>query len=115
MMVNVSVYKLGVDLDYEDNDAMNIGTGEAWLIECTKIIRKHMPKGQYILTHAPQAPYFQGAPMYPNGGYLKVDQEVGDLIDWYNIQFYNQGDDPYDTYENLFVNSKGHFNNTAIG
>ncbi len=24
------------------------------------------------------------------GGYLKVNSEVGDLIDWYNIQFYNR-------------------------
>jgi len=29
----------GVDLDYEDNEAMEAGTGEAWVITCTKVIR----------------------------------------------------------------------------
>ena len=28
--------------------------------------------------------------MWGGGGYLKVHSEVGDLIDWYNIQFYNR-------------------------
>ena len=32
-----------------------------------------MPKGQYILTHAPQAPYFIGKKYYKNGGYITVD------------------------------------------
>lgn len=35
------------------------------------------------------APWF--SPIYTAGSYTKVDQTVGDLIDWYNIQFYNQG------------------------
>jgi len=43
----------GVDLDYEDNDAMNKGKAEDWLISCTKAIREVLPKGEYILTHAP--------------------------------------------------------------
>lgn len=29
----------GVDLDYEDNAAMENGTGEDWLIKCTKKLR----------------------------------------------------------------------------
>lgn len=24
------------------------------------------------------------------GGYLKIDSVVGNLIDWYNVQFYNR-------------------------
>lgn len=47
--------------------------------------------------HAPQAPYFSTA-YARNGGYLAVDQEVGDLIDLYLVQFYNQGNTGYDTY-----------------
>jgi chitinase len=69
--------------------AMNQGLGEDWLIRCTRAIRVVLPKGEYILTHAPQAPYFKGKPKYPNGGYVTVNDEVGDLIDWYNVQFYN--------------------------
>jgi hypothetical protein len=43
----------GVDLDYEDNGAMERGVAEDWLIKCTKAIRQILPKGQYLLTHAP--------------------------------------------------------------
>lgn len=105
----------GVDLDWEDNAAMEGGTGEEWLITCTKVLRQKLPKGKYLLTSAPQAPYFVGSPrFYPNGGYLKYDKEVGDLTDFYNVQFYNQGDTTYDTYEKLFVSSGGPFAGTAI-
>ena len=47
-------YLDGIDLDYEDNEAMNRGDGPAWLIECTKVIREILPAEEgYILTHAP--------------------------------------------------------------
>ncbi len=104
----------GLDIDWEDNSAMNEGIGEQWIIECTKAARAVLPKGKYYLTHAPQAPYFIGKPFYKNGGYVTVDREVGDLIDWYNIQFYNQGDTTYDSYSELFLNSTGTFTNTAV-
>jgi hypothetical protein len=35
----------GVDLDYEDNGAMERGEGEDWLIRCTKAIRAVLPVG----------------------------------------------------------------------
>lgn len=35
----------GIDLDYEDNDAMNRGTGEDWVIRCTRAIRNVLPSG----------------------------------------------------------------------
>jgi len=43
----------GVDVDWEDNDAMTEGTGEEWLITCTKVLRQYLPKPKYIITHAP--------------------------------------------------------------
>jgi len=101
-------------LDWEDNAAMENGTGEAWLIECTKELRRHLPVGQYIITHAPQAPYFTGKNRYPNGGYTRINTEVGYLIDWYNIQFYNQGSNGYDSYASLFSISGGYFPHTAV-
>jgi len=52
--------------------------------------------------------------MYKNGGYMRVHKEVGHLIDWYNIQFYNQGENGYDSYQSLFQNSGGWFSNTAV-
>ena len=45
---------------------------------------------------------------------MTVHQQVGHLIDFYNIQFYNQGDNTYDTYDRLFVKSVGSFANTSV-
>jgi len=43
--------------------------------------------------------------VYPNGAYQDVHKIVGHLIDWYNVQFYNQGDTEYNTYELLFIDA----------
>jgi len=105
----------GVDLDWEDNSAMEAGKGEAWLISITRTLRQLLPREQgFIITHAPQAPYFMGTSKYPNGGYLTIDKAVGDLIDFYNIQFYNQAQSTYDTYESLFQRSNGWATGTAV-
>ena len=102
----------GVDLDWEDNEAMKRGTGEAWLITFTKFLRKELPN--HVLTHAPQAPYFKNE-YYTHGAYKTVHDSVGSLIDFYMVQFYNQVDSKYDTYNELFVHASGSdFNGTAI-
>jgi len=109
-------YLDGVDLDYECNDCMNKGTGEQWVIDCVKAIRVKMPaeKG-YLLTHAPQGPYFfDNKTRYPGGAYLTVNKEVGDLTDWYNVQFYNQATTSYDTCETLFDKANGWATGTAV-
>jgi chitinase len=103
----------GVDIDFEDTGTFNYnGDGEAWLIECTRSVRNVLPLGEYIVTHAPQAPYFDG--LYPHGAYLGVNKEVGHLIDWYNIQFYNQGNDAYSTYTTLFKQSGAWAQQTSV-
>jgi len=66
------------------------------------------------LTHAPQAPYFMGPPQYPNGAYLTINQQVGNLIDYYNVQFYNQGTSTYDSYTTLFTTSNGWSTLTSV-
>jgi len=53
---------------------MRNGVAEAWLVSCTKEIRNILPVGQYIVTHAPQAPYFVGFKVYVNGGYYTVNK-----------------------------------------
>jgi len=103
----------GVDLDWEDNNAMDSGTGEQWLITCTNKLRDLLGSN-YIISHAPQAPYFMGKPQYPNGGYLTVDQQAGKSIDYYNIQFYNQATTSYSSYAALFQTSDGWANGTAV-
>lgn len=102
----------GADIDWEDNDAMEAGTGEQWLIDFTKALRSKIPN--HIVTHCPQAPYFKNE-YYVHGGYKTINDQVGDLIDFYIIQFYNQGDSRYDTYDELFVHASGKaFNGTAL-
>ncbi|GBE86455.1 predicted protein [Sparassis crispa] len=62
----------GIDVDYEDFDAFDAGTAEAWLVTFTQQLRTQLPEGQYILTHAPVAPWF-GPNIWTNGGYLQID------------------------------------------
>jgi chitinase len=67
----------------------------------------------HIITHAPQAPYFKSE-YYMNHGYVTVNNNVGSTIDFYNIQFYNQGPNAYTTYSDLFTNSLGYFSGTSV-
>lgn len=93
----VKEYNLdGVDIDWEDMHAMNIGIGEAWLITFQSELRRQLPAGQYLISHAPVAPWFTSGPNYPNGAYVAVHKQTGDGIDFYNMQFYNQGQGVYE-------------------
>ena len=49
-----------------------------------------------------------------NDAYMKVHNEVGNLIDFYNVQFYNQGNTQYDTYNELFKSANGYFPGTSV-
>ncbi|KZV72386.1 glycoside hydrolase family 18 protein [Peniophora sp. CONT] len=103
----------GIDVDYEDFDAFNKGSAaQTWLNTFTKTLRKKLPAGQYTISHAPVAPWFSDS--YENGGYLAINKEVGDDIDWYNIQYYNQGSNMYTDCEGLLTKSGSSFPNTAV-
>jgi hypothetical protein len=39
---------------------------------------------------------------------------VGSLIDFYNVQFYNQGDSAYNSYSELFISATGTFSGTSV-
>ncbi|KAF5361886.1 hypothetical protein D9756_002352 [Leucocoprinus leucothites] len=112
----VKQYNLdGIDVDYEDFNAFDAGDGSAenWLISFTKQLRTQLPQGTYILTHAPVAPWFSPN-KWGGGGYLKVHQSVGNLIDWYNVQFYNQGVSEYTTCDNLLNTSSNTWPQSAL-
>ncbi|KAL0953844.1 hypothetical protein HGRIS_005021 [Hohenbuehelia grisea] len=96
----------GIDVDYEDFNAINAGDGkaEAWLISFTRQLRAQLPQDTFILTHAPVAPWFTPG-RFGGGAYLTVHQQVGSLIDWYNVQFYNQGTSEYTTCAGLLTTS----------
>jgi chitinase len=89
------------------------GSAENWLISFTQTLRQTLPQGQYIVTHAPVAPWFSAA-LYASGAYATVNAKVGNLIDWYNIQFYNQGTTEYTTCAGLLTASSSTWPNTAV-
>ncbi|KAJ7626945.1 glycoside hydrolase family 18 protein [Roridomyces roridus] len=111
----VKTYGLdGVDVDYEDFGAIETaGTAVAWLTTFTKAIRAQLPQGQYILTHAPVAPWFSPG-LWPGNGYLGVHAAVGSMIDWYNIQFYNQGVTEYTSCSGLLTSSSSQWPQSAV-
>ena len=92
----VKQYNLdGVDVDYEDMTAMNNDQAEAWLITFQKELRRQLP-APYLISHAPVAPWFTSGDNYPSGAYVDVHKKTGDGINFYNIQFYNQGSGVYE-------------------
>lgn len=102
----------GADLDIEDG-AYQTHSSDAikWTTEATQALRNALGQNA-VITHAPQAPYF--SPSYANAPYLEIDRQVGSMIDFYNIQFYNQGtNNPYETYNELFVTS--HYPQSSVG
>ncbi|KAJ6525056.1 glycoside hydrolase family 18 protein [Mycena vulgaris] len=104
----------GVDVDYEDFGAIeSAGTAVAWLSTFTRALRAQLPQGQYILTHAPVAPWFSPG-LWPGNGYLGVNSAVGSLIDWYNVQFYNQGASEYTTCTGLLTASSNTWPQSSV-
>ena len=75
----------GVDIDYEDMSAMNGNYAEDWLITFQQTLRQQLGSG-YLISHAPVAPWFTSSNAYANGAYVKIHQQVGDSIDFYNVQ-----------------------------
>jgi chitinase len=105
-------------LDGVDIDAENLAPGFAyppltgadmvtWLVDASVAVKRVMGAGA-IVTHAPQAPYFGpvGGDGWtgPTGGYSGVWARAGGAIDFFNLQFYNQGG-CYTTYSSMFVQS----------
>ncbi|GHJ90277.1 hypothetical protein NliqN6_6679 [Naganishia liquefaciens] len=87
----------GVDVDFEDQmTAASI----AWVIELQTALRTALPS-PYLISHAPQAPWFDTTDRWA-GGYRTVHEKVGTGIDFYNIQYYNQGASAYTTCESIF-------------
>ena len=74
----------GIDVDYEDLDAMNRGDGaaEAWVSTFTQTLRQTLPQGQFILSHAPLAPWLAPNAQFAAGAYVTINKNVGSLIDF---------------------------------
>ena len=111
----------GVDLDYEDNDAMESGTAYQWLVDFTNAMLSKLDETgkRYVISHAPQAPYFMDS-KYPQNyvniynARLSNGATLGSRVDFFNIQFYNQATSAYSTYQSLFLTSDGWATGTAV-
>ncbi|WVR08219.1 hypothetical protein IAU60_005266 [Kwoniella sp. DSM 27419] len=103
----------GVDIDYEDMSAMNNAQAVAWIVEFQSELRRLLPS-PYIISHAPVAPWFTSARDYSDDAYVAIHKQVGDGIDFYNVQFYNQGDGVYTTCETLLFDSGNDWPSTSV-
>lgn len=103
----------GVDIDYEDMPAMNSNQAEQWLITFQTTLRQLLP-APYLISHAPVAPWFTSGSNYPSGAYVSVHQQTGSGIDWYNVQFYNQGSGVYEDCHSLITNSGSEWPDTSV-
>ena len=88
----------GVDINFMDQQAFQKGIAEEWLVKFTTKLRGELPTK--IISHSPYAHFFDES-RFQNGGYVKVNQAVGNLIDFYNVRFYDLGDS-YQQYYSLF-------------
>jgi chitinase len=107
----------GIDFDLENFAAGLIAPGKTaqatidWVVACNNAARSAYAaiRGkQPIISHAPQGPYFgkigdSSSWAGALGGYTAIEKAT--QVDFYNVQFYNQGATCYTTYEGLFVNS----------
>ncbi|PFH46496.1 glycoside hydrolase family 18 protein, partial [Amanita thiersii Skay4041] len=105
----------GIDIDYEDLYAFHNGTAEKWLIDFTTELRSHLPKEHYIITHAllTHCPRFSPK-KWSGGGYLSIDKKIGHMINWYNIQFYNQGESEYTDCHGLLFKSSSTWPQSSV-
>lgn len=91
----------GVDVDWEDTASFQLGDRQArtgWsllpkLWESYCLLDPSLPM---LLEPHTSLLTSKAMPVYPAGAYLTVDKEAGSLIEFYNIQFYNQGKGVYD-------------------
>ena len=97
----------GIDVDYEDLDAMNKGDGaaETWVSTFTKTLRTTLPQGQFILSHAPLAPWLAPNAQFAAGAYVTINKNVGALIDFVSVSHVHCGSSEDDNTHTTFVRS----------
>jgi hypothetical protein len=117
----------GVDFDIE-NFATGFTYGTMTADECVSWVGQATIGGYYTfsyynspiyISHSPQAPYFGPySSTVPtgvfwtgtSGGYTNIYNYCalsggGNMINWFNVQYYNQGNENYTSYNQIFVES----------
>jgi len=103
----------GVDFDMENfgpglqAPGLTVAQTIQWLVDAS-----HAAKSSgLIVSHAPQSPFFGrigggGNPWTgTSGGYTAVYRSASDSIDFFNVQFYNQGASCYEDYRGIFLDA----------
>ena len=105
----------GVDYDLENlewgctYDGKSAGQVVTWLSTLTTTTRSLLGPLR-LITHSPQAPYF-GTSANPftgnraNACYTALHAATAPAVNWFNVQFYNQGETCYLSYKTLFTAS----------
>ena len=101
----------GVNIDYNDIPALQSGTAEAWLIFFFQELREKLPDHTIVATVKPS---FCNKDHYSGGAYEKINQQVGHLIDFYNVEYYTEEDTEFNTYNQIFIESIGSRGGTAV-
>jgi hypothetical protein len=83
----------GVNVEFYDTSSFSTDSGANWLIAFTTELRKLLPDA--IIVHTSSVEHFNPSSSIAN--YIDVHEAVGDLIDFYNVRYYNEAD-PYTTY-----------------
>eukprot|EP01062_Namystynia_karyoxenos_P006802 TRINITY_DN12379_c3_g1_i1.p1 TRINITY_DN12379_c3_g1~~TRINITY_DN12379_c3_g1_i1.p1 ORF type:complete len:711 (+),score=255.39 TRINITY_DN12379_c3_g1_i1:83-2134(+) len=98
----------GVDFDLElapgDPSLFKNGKAAAWIAAASVAARKVLGAAG-VISHAPQAPYFGSWAGDAAGSYVGVEKKSQGAVDFYNIQFYNQGAGLYTSYDTLFADA----------
>lgn len=101
-MAPTSITKVSVAPSFEgyflkltsDFDAADAGKSAAWVTDFHKALRSALGP-DYLISHAPISPWFQGS-AYPDGAYETVFKNIGDELDFFNLQYYNAEDNYMD-------------------
>ena len=79
----------GIDLDFESVGRMTIENCGNFK-EIYDKVKSQYGSNPFIFTSAPQTPYF--VPNSWSFDYIAIEQTYPNMFDWYNIQFYNNGE-----------------------
>jgi chitinase len=101
----------GCDINWQDTSALSDGSGSKWLNSFQSHLRKLLPN--HTIVHSPMAGYFNPV-AFSKGSYLDVNTQEAKSINFYNIQYYNQGTSKYNNYTEIFLQSSGAHPSTSV-
>jgi chitinase len=105
----------GVDFDLElapgNSAPFKDGSFISWAVAASKAAKSVFARAgkTSVISHAPQAPYFSPVWAGKQAGYVEIWKQSEGSIDFFFVQYYNQGDGVYATFSEVFIESGGGF------